>query len=291
MTGQSQAGTVFPKFLLFIIPGVAVYTLFLVAPVVQASFYSFFAWNGFGAPDQYLGTANYEGVLSDRLFWKAFVNNLILIAFMFVTILPIAFGLAVLISDRIRFAVAFRLIYFLPFVLAEITAGLIWRYLLDGNYGLVAEIIPGSFVLAEPQLALYAVATVMVWKSFGFHLVLFIAGLQQIDRTLYEAADIDGASAWQRTWHITLPLLGPTVALSGFFIVINSLQAFDIIMAMTSGGPARATSTMVHYLYADALSGFRVGFGSAIGVVIFLITLVFALTYQRVTKKLDTVHG
>ena len=91
----------------------AVYTLFLVAPVVQASFYSFFAWNGFGAPDQYLGTANYEGVLSDRLFWKAFVNNLILIAFMFVTILPIAFGLAVLISDRIRFAVAFRLIYFL----------------------------------------------------------------------------------------------------------------------------------------------------------------------------------
>jgi raffinose/stachyose/melibiose transport system permease protein len=121
--------------------------------------------------------------------------------------------------------------------------------------------------------------------------VLFIAGLQQIDRSLYEAADIDGASNWQKTFGITLPLLGPTIALSGFFIVINSLQAFDIIMAMTSGGPARATSTMVHYLYADALSGFRVGFGSAIGVVIFFITLAFALAYQRVTRKLDRVHG
>jgi raffinose/stachyose/melibiose transport system permease protein len=131
----------------------------------------------------------------------------------------------------------------------------------------------------------------MVWKSFGFHLVLFIAGLQQIDRTLYEAAEIDGASAWQRTRQITIPLLGPTIALSGFFIVINSLQAFDMIMGMTSGGPARATSTMVHYLYSDALAGFRVGFGSAIGVVIFAITLAFALGYRRLTRRLDVVHG
>jgi raffinose/stachyose/melibiose transport system permease protein len=277
--------------LFFIAPGLLIYTVFLVAPVVQASFYSLFSWNGFAVPTDFLGLQNYTAVLADPLFWRAFGHNLILIAFMFVTVLPLAFGLAVLIADRIRFAVAFRLIYFLPFILAEITAGLIWRFLLDGNYGLVADLFPGVFILADPQLALYAVATVMVWKSFGFHLVLFIAGLQQIDRSLYEAADIDGASNWQKTFGITLPLLGPTIALSGFFIVINSLQAFDIIMAMTSGGPARATSTMVHYLYADALSGFRVGFGSAIGVVIFFITLAFALAYQRVTRKLDRVHG
>jgi raffinose/stachyose/melibiose transport system permease protein len=277
--------------LFFIAPGLLIYTVFLVAPVVQASFYSLFSWNGFAVPTDFLGLQNYTAVLADPLFWRAFGHNLILIAFMFVTVLPLAFGLAVLIADRIRFAVAFRLIYFLPFILAEITAGLIWRFLLDGNYGLVADLFPEVFVLADPQLALYAVATVMVWKSFGFHLVLFIAGLQQIDRSLYEAADIDGASNWQKTFGITLPLLGPTIALSGFFIVINSLQAFDIIMAMTSGGPARATSTMVHYLYADALSGFRVGFGSAIGVVIFFITLAFALAYQRVTRKLDRVHG
>jgi raffinose/stachyose/melibiose transport system permease protein len=277
--------------LFFIAPGLLIYTVFLVAPVVQASFYSLFSWNGFAVPTDFLGLQNYTAVLADPLFWRAFGHNLILIAFMFATVLPLAFGLAVLIADRIRFAVAFRLIYFLPFILAEITAGLIWRFLLDGNYGLVADLFPGVFILADPQLALYAVATVMVWKSFGFHLVLFIAGLQQIDRSLYEAADIDGASNWQKTFGITLPLLGPTIALSGFFIVINTLQAFDIIMAMTSGGPARATSTMVHYLYADALSGFRVGFGSAIGVVIFFITLAFALAYQRVTRRLDRVHG
>lgn len=277
--------------ILFVAPGLLIYTVFLVAPVVQASFYSMSSWNGFGVPSEFLGYDNYVAVLADPLFWRALGHNLVLITFMFVTVMPLAFGLAVLIADRIRFAIAFRLVFFLPFVLAEITAGLIWRFLLDGNYGLVAGVLPETFVLADPQLALYAVATVMVWKSFGFHLVLFIAGLQQIDRSLYEAADIDGASNWQKTMRITLPLLGPTVALSGFFIVINSLQAFDIVMAMTSGGPARATSTMVHYLYTDALSGFRVGFGSAIGVVIFFITLAFALAYQRITRRLDQIHG
>ena len=277
--------------MLFLAPGLLIYTIFLVAPVVQASFYSMFSWNGFGVPSDFLGYDNYAAVLADPLFWRAFRHNLILIVFMFVTVIPLAFGLAVLIADRIRFAIAFRLVFFLPFILAEITAGLIWRFLLDGNYGLVAEVVPETFVLADPQLALYMVAMVMVWKSFGFHLVLFIAGLQQIDRSLYEAADIDGASNWQKTMQITLPLLGPTIALSGFFIIINSLQAFDIVMAMTSGGPARATTTMVHYLYADALSGFRVGFGSAIGVVIFFITLAFALAYQRVTHKLDRIYG
>lgn len=290
VVGVSGAGLAV-RLIGFLGPGLLVYSLFLVLPVAQASVFSFFAWNGFGPLERYVGLSNYAGVFSDPLFWRAFGNNLFLIGFMFVTLMPLALGLAVLIADRIRFAVTFRLIFFLPFILADLTSGLIWRYLLDGNYGLISGIAPNSHVLADPQLALPVVALVMVWKSFGFHLVLFIAGLQQIDRTLYEAAEIDGATRWQSLFRITVPLLGPTIALSGFFIVINSLQAFDMIMAMTSGGPARATSTMVHYLYSDALAGFRVGFGSAIGVVIFAITLAFAVVYRRITRRLDIVHG
>jgi raffinose/stachyose/melibiose transport system permease protein len=290
MTGSRHLGSALLIFI-FLAPGLLIYSAFLVAPVVQASWYSFFSWNGFGSPEHFVGTANYASVFVDPLFWRAFVNNLFLIGFMFVTLMPLAFGLAVLIAAGTGFAVGFRLIYFMPFIFADITAGLIWRYLLDGDYGLIAMLGDDMHILADPQLALPAIATVMVWKSFGFHLVLFIAGLQQIDSSLYEAAEIDGANAWQRLWRITIPLMGPTIALSGFFIVINSLQAFDMVMAMTSGGPARATSTMVHYLYSDALSGFRVGFGSAIGVVIFFITLAFALAYRRVTRRLDVVHG
>ncbi len=287
VVGMRPAKT-FRLVLLFLAPAVALYSIFMVLPVGQAALFSTFNWNGFGTPSDFVGLANYLAVLRDRLFWQAFFNNLFLIAFMFVTIVPIALGLALTLAERIPFAVSFRLVFFLPFILADLTAGLIWRYLLDGDYGVFSEVaflgLDEAYILANPSLALLAVAIVMVWKSFGFHLILFIAGLQQIDRSLYEAAEIDGANQWKKIRHVTIPLLAPTIALSGFFIVISSLQAFDIIMAMTTGGPSRATSTMVHYLYADGISSFRVGFGSAIGVVIFLITLAFALSYRRLTR-------
>lgn len=274
---------------LFLGPGLIIYTVFMVWPVAQAAMFSFFDWNGFGWPSDFAGLHNFASVLKDPLFWKAFGNNLYLIVFMMVTVVPIALALSVVIARKIPFAITFRLIFFLPYVLADLTAGLIWRYLLDGDYGVLSEVslfgLNEAYVLANPQLALTAVAAVMVWKSFGFHLILFVAGLQQIDRALYEAAEIDGAGAFQKLTRITIPLLAPTIALSGFFVVISSIQAFDMIMAMTTGGPSRSTSTMVHYLYADGIASMRIGFGSAIGVVIFFITLAFSATYRKLSGR------
>jgi len=275
--------------LFFLAPGVVIYTVFMVWPVGQAAIFSFFKWNGFGWPTDFSGFANYHSVIKDPLFWKAFGNNLYLIVFMIVTVVPIALGLSAIIARKIPFALTFRLIFFLPFILADLTAGLIWRYLLDGDYGVLTNVslfgLNEAYILANPQMALSAVAVVMVWKSFGFHMILFIAGLQQIDESLYEAAEIDGASALQKLSRITIPLLAPTIALSGFFVVISSIQAFDMIMAMTTGGPSRSTSTMVHYLYADGIASMRIGFGSAIGVVVFFITLAFSTTYRKLTSR------
>jgi len=206
--------------------------------------------------------------------------------------LPLALALALALADRFRGAVALRMLFFLPYVLAEIAAGLIWRFVYDGDYGLLTKIL-GAFgaaavhVLAEPNTAMSAILIVVVWKYFGFHMILYIAGLQQIDRTLYEAARIDGATAWQTFTRITVPMLGPTIRLSVFFSILGSLQLFDLIMPLTKGGPSNSTHTMVSYLYNFGVTRMQIGFGSAVGVVLFVICVGFAFGYKRLVMRDD----
>jgi len=177
-------------------------------------------------------------------------------------------------------------------VLADVAAGLIWRFVYDGDYGLFAAIasffnVASPYVLADKNLAIYAVLGVIVWKYFGFHMMLFIAGLQSIDKSYYEAAEMDGATRWQRFHNITLPLLAPTIRLSVFFSVIGSLQLFDMIMPLTGGGPSNSTQTMVTFLYSYGITRMKVGFGSAIGVVLFVICITLAFGYKRIFMRND----
>ena len=146
-------------------------------------------------------------------------------------------------------------------------------------WGVVGAEAP--FVLAERGLAMYAIMAVVVWKYFGFHMMLYIAGLQNIPKDLIDAARVDGATRWQMTRHVTLPLLKPTIMLSVFFAVLGSLQLFDLVMPLTGGGPSNTTHTIVTYLYTFGIVRLRIGFGSAVGVVLFFICLVFALMYRR----------
>ena len=184
----------------------------------------------------------------------------------------------------------FRALFFLPFVLADVAAGIIWSFIYDGNYGLVASLgaalgFDPPFVLADRQWAIYAVLVVIVWKYFGFHMMLFIAGMQGISKEYYEAAEIDGASRWQRFFSITLPLLRPTIAISIFFSVLGALQTFDVIMPLTQGGPSNSTQTMVSFLYLFGISRMKIGFGTAVGAVLFLICVLFAFGYKRLVLK------
>jgi len=184
------------------------------------------------------------------------------------------------------------MIFFLPYVLADVAAGLIWRFVFDGDYGLASGIAslfgaPPIYLLADKNWAFTAVLIVIVWKYFGFHMMLYIAGLQSLDQSLLEAAKMDGASAVQRFWHITLPLLGPMIRLSVFFSVVGALQLFDMIVPLTGGGPFDTTNTMVSYLYYFGITRMRVGFGSAVGVVLFLICVTFAFGYRRLIMRDD----
>jgi raffinose/stachyose/melibiose transport system permease protein len=281
-----------PVVILFLPPALLLFTIFVVLPIGEAGWYSFFNWNGYGRPTDFVGLRNYELLLKTPVFLAALTNNLLIIAVSILVQIPLALFLANLVSNRIKGAVVFRLIFFLPYVLADVAAGLIWRFVFDGDYGLVAAGasflgVQAPYLLAERGLAMYAILIVIVWKYFGFHMMLFIAGLQTIDNSFYEAAEVDGATRLQKFFNVTLPLLAPTIRLSVFFSVIGSLQLFDLIMPMTGGGPSNSTQTMVTFLYSFGITRMRVGFGSAVGVVLFAICVVFAFTYKRTLMRND----
>ena len=276
----------------FLPPALLLFTIFVALPTVQAAWYSFYNWNGYGVPEKFIGLKNYRWLLENPVFIRALVNNGLIIVFSLAVQLPLALGVAVLIAGRITGAVWFRLVFFLPYILADVAAGLIWRFMLDGQIGIPAVLtqlfgLPPFFLLASTDWAFTAVLIVILWKYFGFHMMLYIAGLQSIDKEMLEAAEMDGARPFQRFWHITLPLLGPMIRLSIFFSVIGALQLFDIIVPLTGGGPFDTTHTMVSFLYYFGLTRMRVGFGSAVGVVLFLICVTFAFGYRRLFMRDD----
>ncbi|PCJ88148.1 MAG: sugar ABC transporter permease [Hyphomicrobiales bacterium] len=254
--------------------------------MAEAMYFSFFKWNGFGSPEKFVAFKNYLKLFKHSVFQIALWNNMLVIVLSIAIQLPLALGMALILAGKIPGGTFFRLLFFLPYVLAEIAAGLMWRFVYDGEYGLISNFWqffgnPPLYLLAEQDLAMYAILAVIVWKYFGFHMMLFIAGLQAIDQDLYRAARVDGATRWQVLRLITLPLLKPTTKLSIFFAVLGSLQLFDLIMPMTLGGPNDSTQTMVTYLYNFGIIRMRVGFGGAIGTILFLICVVFAFTYKR----------
>jgi raffinose/stachyose/melibiose transport system permease protein len=245
-------------------------------------------------PSHFVAFDNFRQVLANKVFGRSLVNTGLIILVSLVIELPLALAMAVLLaSGRQVGAVAFRTIFFLPYILADVAAGLIWRYMFDGDYGPISQISSelgfGPFyLLASTNFAFIAVLVTIVWKYFGFHMMLYIGGMQGIDRSLYEAAEIDGASAWQRFRFVTLPGLGPMIRLSVFFSILGSLQVFDVVRALTfDGGPLNTTHTLVSFLYIFGITRMRAGYGSAIGVIIFVLCVVVAFGYKRIFMRND----
>ena len=290
--GRPRTKGTLPVLILFLPPALLVFTLFVILPMGEAAWYSLYDWNGYGLPEKFIGLKNFELLFRNGAFRQALMNNGLIMLVSIAIQIPLALWLATMVSHRIPGAVSFRLIFFMPYVLADVAAGLIWRFVYDGDYGLFAAIasffnVASPYVLADKNLAIYAVLGVIVWKYFGFHMMLFIAGLQSIDKSYYEAAEMDGATRWQRFRNITLPLLAPTIRLSVFFSVIGSLQLFDMIMPLTGGGPSNSTQTMVTFLYSYGITRMKVGFGSAIGVVLFVICITLSFGYKRIFMRND----
>lgn len=276
-------------------PSLAGMFVFLMLPVASSLVLSFSNWDLIGEIE-WIGLDNYVAALGDPVVLGALRNTLTYILGYLPATVGIALGLALLLNRRIRGRVVFRAIYFVPVVTSWVAVSLIWKWLLNPQYGLVNVAlgwfgIKGPGWLFDPQWAMTGVILTSIWKDIGFVTVIYLAGLQDIPEHLYEAAALDGVTGWQRFWHITFPMLVPTTFFVTTISLISSFQVFDQVWVMTQGGPAGATSVMVELIYKNAFSYYRMGYASAISWVLF--ALIFAVTIAQhvLQKRVDRSDG
>ncbi len=274
---------------IFLGPSLAGVAIFLVGPIVASFGLSFTRWDLL-TPLQFVGLGNFRKLLADPDFWAALRHTVTFLIGYVPLVMILGLLVAVALAGRMPAKSIFRAVYFLPVVTSWVAVALVWQWLLNPYYGLVNNFlsvfgITGPSWLFDPRWAMPAVIMTSVWKDLGFVMAILLAGLQGIPREFYEAADIDGASGWQKLLHVTLPLLSPAMFFALTISLINSFQVFDQVYVMTGGGPAGATTVLVERIVKNAFSFSQMGYASAMSwalfVLIFLSTVIFSRMQRR----------
>ncbi len=279
-------------------PTLLVFTVFVVWPLLDSFRYSVTDWNGLTSEPKFVGLANFAKVLTDPEFFRAIANSAIWIvaALIFPTLLGLV--LALLLNVGLRGSKIFKSIFYLPICLSAIVVGQIWIWIYQPGWGLldtgIAHVLGVrrfNFAwLAEPSTALGSVIVAWSWQQTGLAMVIFLAGLTSIPRDLIEAAEVDGVSRWKQTVHIVLPMLRPATVVVVALSMISALKGFDILYVMTGGGPFHSSATLAFLMYEESFRKYRMGYGSAISVVLFLIALSIIFVYFRQLKKVDEIY-
>ena len=284
--------------LLFLLPTFVLFIVFVVYPVLQSFYYSMFNWKGFGPAVDFVGLDNFKRILTDKAFMKAVGNTLNIVVLSLFIQLPLSLGLALMVGRDLPGKRFFRTIFFVPYVFSEVITAIMWMGLFnpDPDRGLLNALIvlmggkPQPW-LGSPQMVMGCIFVVLTWKYFGFHMLLYMAGLQNIPREIEEAALIDGCSTGQMISYVTLPLLWGTIRTSIYLSVLGALQQFGLIWVMTKGGPVNASEVMSTYMYRYSFIRFWLGYGSAVAIVILLISLAFSIAYLRLVRQQDYLGG
>lgn len=270
----------------FLLPTVVLFGMYTIWPIVSGLYYSLLDWNGLGAERPFIGLANYREAFGDPLFWKSLGVTLLIIA---VTV-PLRVALSLLVAlvlnnQRLPLAKLFRTALFVPVVTTTAIIGVVMGFIFDPAGGPVNQLLldlgivdqPVDF-LGDPDTSLWTVMGVHMWKWFGITLVYWLAALQTIPVTVYEAARTDGAGGWAALRYVTLPMLRPFLIIIALLTAIETMQIFDLVLTMTNGGPFFSTLTTEVYIYQQAFAGTtpRLGYGAALGVLFGVFTLVFA---------------
>lgn len=278
---------------LYLLPALLIFTLFLVVPVAGTVVLSLTEWDGISwSGIRFIGIANYSEALRDGTFWISLWHNVLLIPFF--VIVPLILGLipaAAVHQLRLRGASLFQAGLFLPYIMPGVLIGVVWTWLLNPVFGPINKIIKqygyrppvwlGDFTWALPTVGMIG-----AWAAYGFCYVVFVAGMQKISRDLYEAARLDGANAWNEFWSVTLPGLKREIAVVLSFNLINALRSFDIVRATTDGGPGDTTRVLALYMI-NAFDARRVGYSTAIAVLLAAVTLVLSMFVLRLFGEAD----
>ena len=284
--GRHRAG------LLFVLPALLLYLVFMVWPFLQTIYFTFTDWNGVNPVKRWVGLANYRALVGDPLLWQALRNNLTWVVIGTIAPMAIAFLLAVLLWRQPRGFLVFRTVYFMPQVLSAVVIAIIWGWIYNPMFGILNKGLDAAGLgmisrgwLGDPTVALYAVLAAAIWAEVGFVFVIFLAGLQGVSRDLVEAATIDGANAWQRFWHVVVPEMSNVVNVVTALLLIGGFNVFDIIFVMTGGGPANATEVIATYTFEQAFTQNRVGYAATLSLVMTVISLVASVTFIRLRER------
>ncbi len=269
---------------------------FVILPVFMAAYYGFFKWKGFGVPTNFVGFQNYITIFTDQNFLDALMHNGLIVVMSLVMQGPAAIAFALLLNQNIKGRSLIRVLIFVPYVISEVIVGTGWSLMLQYQ-GALNDLLNNIGMgwatadwIANPNTAIWTLMVIISWKYLGFAVILMLAGMQGIPDELYEAAAIDGASYWRIQRWITLPLLGPTVKVWAFLSIIGSLQLFDLVYIIWGQyvSSTAGTSTMATYMVREGRLAGNYGYGNAVAVAIFVISLVIALTYQKFVLNRDT---
>lgn len=276
---------------LFLLPALLLYTGIVIFSIVEAFYYSFFSWNAL-SPKVFIGFDNYIRMLTkDGLFVSSLLNILFILAFSVVFQQLAGFVWAVLLSGKVRGKAAFRNIFFAPAVISSVAIGLMWTFIFHPNIGLINTLLEAVGLeswtrlwLQDKHTALWAVSFVTSWQYAGYSMILFLAAIQNIPSSIFESAKIDGAGSWTIIRRITLPLIKPMIKVNTILICIGSLKFFDLVYAMTGGGPAHRTEVLASYIYTRSFQNFEYGYGNAMSIVLLLVCIGFTLAANTLLK-------
>ncbi len=267
--------------------------IFVVIPIIGAAAISLFEWDILTAP-HYVGFANYARIWNEvtqgKILPQVIANTLYFTVGTVPLAMVVSLGIALLLNRKLWGTTVFRTIFFLPTVTSIVALSIVWRLMYNPDYGLINRMLgvlhlPGPAWLADPHWAMPAIIIMSVWTGIGYNAILYLAGLQGIVATYYEAARLDGAGAWQQFRHITWPLLSPTTLFIFTMSIISGFQVFTQIYMMTGGSPTPETQVYVYHIYSQAFSSFKMGYASALAFVLFIVILGVTLLQLSITKK------
>jgi len=296
MKNRRTKSSPFHTVVFFVFPALALYVTFVIYPVTKVFRLSLYRWSGItkGA-EQFVGLGNFAKLLHDEIFWRALTNNLMLLGFVVVVTLTLALFLAYHIARGLRGSAFYRSTWLFPNMLGDVIVATIWLFIFHPTLGLLnyALSLIGIEVGATPWLGqsstvLIAISVPLIWKFMGLYIILFLAAIQEIPQSFIDAAKVDGAGRWAEFYHVTLPLIRPTIAVAIVFLMWNSFNgAFTYVLLMSKGGPHRASEVLPTYIYQAGFDFHEFGYGAAISVVAFIATFLLAsVTVRTLMRRL-----
>ncbi len=265
---------------LFLAPGIIMFAVYVLIPIVQSLWLSFFDWDGLGART-WLGWENYVELWSDDAFWTSLRNNVIWLA-LFMLAPPAGLFIAIFLNQNVTGIRIYKSLFFFPFVISQVVVGLMFSWFYAPNFGLFYTLIEwitgsGVAVLADERFVTFGIIAAGLWPQIAYCMILYLTGLNNISPEQVEAARLDGARGWRMLWHVILPQLRPATFIAIVVTVIGALRSFDLVSIMTDGGPYGSSRVLSFYMYEQALSeyGYRMGYGAAIAAVLFAIMMIF----------------